>query len=191
MKKLLCLLCCLCLILCSCGSDTEPPAEEPVVEKQLGIFYTENGITQNTLVNIIFPEQTMEAPLRELTYQIQNDSDYKVYVLNTYTYFQRFEQEGYCIEVYQDSKWTEPPNSGKNVSREDWEAEFLCDAHFTSGVIPMHFVDPQAEYYRGYKELPAGLYRLRIPCIFQDPPADAAITEFELVAYFTVEPAAQ
>ena len=185
---------CVLILLCSCGSDAEPPAEEPVVEKQLGIFYTETGIPQNTVIRLVISEDVFIEPLIVLSYSVRNDSDFDIVLNNT---------EDVFIELYCDGQWGAPPASdGDEVRDHEGEDEpkrlpantswplIVSDTMYPKDFWVRFGKNLRANYPH-YKELTAGLYRLRIPCIFQDPPADAAITEFELVAYFTVEPAAQ
>ena len=167
-------------LLCPIYSACNAAPEGAPAEKHMGEFYQENGIWQNTLVRMIITEQPLEEPQCILFYRLCNDSDYEL-MLNY--------KKDIFVEVYQDGEWGSPELSKSGAIPENLISPARMRANYTTARdASIRFGENLLAHHPHYAELPAGLYRLRLPYRFCDLPEGTLDYNTEFVAYFTVEP---
>ena len=188
MKKRLLSLLLAFLMLCTLISCDEAPKGED--EKQYGEFYTEDGVLQNTKITLAIENETLVAPVSELSYAVYDQCDFFV---DTVSY--RHCEE--TIEIFQDGTWQEVPKRGVEDRREiDWGPMVTNHEahHIWRG--SMSFVPTDEEDYAGilsYCSLNSGKYRLRVKynAIAADENVEIPEGQLEAVAYFTVSAPAE
>ncbi len=170
MKKILCLLLCLLLLFCiGCQKEEEPNNDENgnnevTTNEELGTLYTSGGNTYNTHIRVRLVTETLTAPVRTLTVEVQNDTDCRVNLLG-----QMVEWE---CEKWENGEWMPQPIA---VSRE---------VLYTDSVLPKS-KGTWSMTYAG--DLYEGVYRLQ-RTVNVSPTAQKS---FECITetYFTILPA--
>ena len=190
-KRLLSLLLAL-LMLCTLISCDEAPKGED--EKQYGEFYTEDGVLQNTKVTLAIENETLVAPVSELSYAVYDQCDFFVDIVS-------YQDGTMCskgmVEIFQDGTWREVPKRGVEDGREIYRGPLVTnhEAHHTWR-RSLSFVPADDEDYSGflsYCTLNPGKYRLRVKynAIAADENVEIPEGQLEAVAYFTVSAPAE
>lgn len=170
MKKILCLLCCAVMLLCSCG-QVPPAAEQPKLTA--GECVLREGVWENELLRLEIVNETLTAPLENLNFDFYNDSDYVALV----------RYQGLLVEQHCDGTWQEVPSP--NLIREELVEPFCLASHKGAVGYSLTFTVGGGSYHATYPPLEAGSYRLRIPCYQPDVVREGI--SMEMVAYFIVE----
>lgn len=169
-KKHFLLFCLIFSILCSLVSCEETPSSNSVC----GAFYVENGVSQNTLVQVIVNEEELTAPLKELSYEIHNRTDFDVWI-----------KGGAILEIYREGTWENAPTSDG----------IIVDGAVLGRRLAAHSQNAYTEYFNidgaegkaRYACLSDGLYRLKFECQFCENDISALNgTAFWLLSYFEV-----
>ena len=158
-------------------------------EPEYGTFYEEDGIMQNTLVTLILQTESLIAPVKELSFSLQETSDFYVrqgvHVSGT--------DCTHLIEKYTKGLWEEAPCRG--IPKNEPAADFSPDALDYRG---HHTYDGKMTFYtaeggiatepRHYLPLTPGIYRIRVKYSLYTDDENVHIPEeqLEAVAYFTV-----
>ena len=202
MKKLCLILLLIPLLLCGCKKK---PQDE--VQPYYGEFFTQDGIAQNTGVVLVIQNETLVAPVTELSYALYDQVDLVVVPeIPRYASNNRYHQ----IDVYKDGVWVDAPWYGKanDLANRGTLQEGEGDPTYKGkieGCIGSSVnmwqpdegrygdidwaekgVDPIDLHRETYYPLEAGLYRLRVTYRVPDGPEGTADTVYEAVAYFTV-----
>ncbi len=176
MKRFLCLLLCFLMLFC-CACKKENPAlknEEPASnneEPELGTLYTSAGNTYNTHVRMRLLNEKLTPPVKSLTIEIQNDTDYRANLLGKII-------EWEC-EKWENGEWISQP---VGVTRDDAR---------TDSVLPKSKKTWTISYAGDLKE---GLYRLQrmvyVNPIGNLPDPNKKDFECMIEVYFTIAPGA-
>ena len=83
MKRYLCFLLCLLMLFCVSCQKEDPAIKQDTPEQndeelELGTLYTSGGSTYNTHVRIRLVNEDTVAPVKTVTVEVQNDTDYRV-----------------------------------------------------------------------------------------------------------------
>ncbi len=169
MKRILCLLLCILLLFCcACtkenpGITNSPPnSNDETIE--LGTLYTSGENTYNTHIRARLVTDTLTAPLRTLTVEVQNDTDCRVNLLGMMVDWE--------CEKWENGEWMPQPIA---VSRENL---------YTDSVRPKS-KGTWSMTYAG--DLNEGVYRLQRTVYVS--PTDQKSFECMIETYFTILPA--
>lgn len=199
MKKLCLILLLIPLLLCGCKKE---PQDE--VQPYYGEFFTQDGIAQNTGVVLLIQNETLVAPVTELSYALY---DYVDFTVEAQPYHENNNRT--CrLEVYKDGAWQEAAwyGSGGDLANRGWlgtqEPTYRGALNRGSGKMYMEepdlsIIDPSVNweekgietldlFRETYYPLEAGIYRLRVKYYALEGPEGTADTLYEAVAYFTV-----
>ena len=185
MKKVFSLLLVLLLLLAT-GCKKEPEAPE------LGEFYTEDGVLQNTMVCAVLKTTDLTAPVTKLSYTLYDNCD----LLVTHSSWSRGnDKRNDLLEILCDGEWQEAPIEGEKEGAVLYNTSNTTDpSEHVAEDLEMelsHYTETGSKLKR-YAPLTEGFYRLRIAYGVK---AAEGVTlpheKAEAVIYFTVTAPAQ
>ena len=177
------------LNLFSCSKEAEYVPE-------YGTFYVSDGILQNTHVTLVIENETLTAPVTELSYALYDKCDFLV----TYTREDMNRHNHYCLnllEVYKDGAWQTAPICGASSLLANFGTTNMADpAEHQVQRQRMEFshVDGEPGSFEWedqlmrYCPLEPGVYRVRVQYDVYTDDENVKKPEGvpEAVAYFTV-----
>ena len=192
-KRVLSLFLCV-LLLFSLASCTEE--EVASVPPEYGTFYTADGILQNSHITLVIENESLVAPVTELSYALYDNSDFRV----IFDDMQRNNHK--CInilEIYRDGEWQLAPmgGTGENLgnfadgNKADPKEHQVRKQEMEFSYIPTKTDNPElldGGALKRYYPLEAGVYRVRVWYSVYTTDESVQIPEgqLEAVAYFTV-----